>query len=80
MFIIVCACARACVCTCVCVCLCVCVCDDCNMTLCCYGRFYDILSTMMSEGGKAPINVVHDQEEIQVHNNNMTTVCMCVYA
>ena len=31
-----------------------------------HGRFYDMLSTMMSEGGKAPTGAVHDQEEIQV--------------
>ena len=34
--------------------------------ICCHGRFYDKLSSMMSEGGKAPINAVHAQEEIQV--------------
>ena len=32
----------------------------------CHGRFYDKLSSMMSEGGKAPIDAVHAQEEIQV--------------
>ena len=48
---------------------------------CCYDRFYDLLSTMMSEGGKAPTGAVHDQEEIHVICTVLyhTYTYVCVY-
>ena len=57
-------------------------CKQVNFVTCCYDRFYDLLSTMMSEGGKAPTGAVHNQEEIHVICSVLYHTCtyvrMCI--